>query len=315
MRGTAVTSTGPWDSPWTNVYGVARSSMAFGLFLTLVFTSSVDLFDPARNIELAEQSSWILRANLFVILRDYPTVARLSAIAILALVIAGWRPRWTALPHWWVAVSFVVSARAPDGGDQVHLVLTTLLLVVALTDARRWHWSPPLPLSDSVGARARAYVVRSFLVIACLQVAVIYLHACIGKLAVEEWRNGTAVYYWFTDPVWGAPSWMEPVLTPIVASPVGVLVLTWGTLAFEFLLAISPLLPRRYRRWILPAGLGFHFCIALVHGLISFFFSMAAALVLLLRWSDDPFTMPAMIRLRRRRETCARASLACNGGS
>jgi antimicrobial peptide system SdpB family protein len=283
-------------NPWTDVYGLARSCLAFGLLLTLVFTRYDALFDPANHAHLANHARWIIRANLFVVLGDHPGLARALAIATLLLVVSGWRPRWTALPHWWVAVSFATAARAPDGGDHVHLVLATLLLPVALTDARRWHWHPALPRASTPGADARAFAVGSFLVIATVQVAAIYLHASVGKLGVTEWANGTAVYYWFTDPLMGAPRWMRPILDPILRSPVGVMALTWGTIGLEALLAIGPLLAPRARRRLLVAGLCFHLGIVLVHGLVTFFCSMAAALVLLLRRPDEPFDLRAVAR-------------------
>jgi len=40
-----------------------------------------------------------------------------------------------------------------------------------------------------------------------------YLFACfVGKLFVEEWINGTAVYYWFTHSYFGVnPLFINPV--------------------------------------------------------------------------------------------------------
>jgi antimicrobial peptide system SdpB family protein len=289
----------PVTSPWTNVYGLARSCLAFGLLLTLVFTRHDALFDSANHANLASHARWIIRANLFVVLGEHPGLARGFAIATLLLVVSGWRPRWTALPHWWVAISFATAARAPDGGDHVHLVLATLLVPVALTDARRWHWQPALPRASTPGADARAFVVRSFLVIATLQVAAIYVHASVGKLGVTEWANGTAVYYWFTDPLMGAPSWVRVVLDPILRSPFGVMALTWGTIGLEALLAVGALLAPHQRRRLLVVGLGFHLGIVLVHGLVTFFCSMAAALVLLLRRPDEPFDLRAVVEIGR----------------
>ncbi len=283
-------------SPWSNVYGLARSCLAFGLTLTLVFTRYDALFDPENHARLANHARGIIRMNLFGLLGAQPGLARALAIAILLLVVSGWRPRWTALPHWWVAISFATAARVPDGGDHVHLVLATLLMPVALTDARRWHWSPALPRASTPGADARAFAVGSFLVIAALQVSAIYLHASVGKLGVTEWANGTGVYYWFTDPLMGAPRWVRPALDPIMRTPLGVMGLTWGAIGFEALLAVGPLLAPRRRRQLLIAGLCFHLGIVLVHGLVTFFCSMAAALVLLLRRPDEPFDLRALER-------------------
>jgi hypothetical protein len=47
---------------------------------------------------------------------------------------------------------------------------------------------------------------------------------------------------------------------------------------------------KKYRRYLLVLGLCFHLAIAVVHGLVSFFFAMAGALVLYLRAPEHPFS-------------------------
>jgi antimicrobial peptide system SdpB family protein len=130
-----------------------------------------------------------------------------------------------------------------------------------------------------------------------LQVAVVYLHASVGKMKVEEWTNGTAVYYWFLHPVFGAADWLRPVLVPLLMSPVPVTVLTWGAVILELILFAGLFMERRHRRWLLWVGLAFHFGIVLVHGLVGFFFAMAGALILYL-WPPDG---KPQIRLPQRR--------------
>lgn len=286
--------------PWSNVYGVARSLLALGLLLTLACTSTEVLFDPAHLESVARTSALASRGNLFILLREHLTLARVASIVILAAAASGWRPRFTALPHWWVAVSFGSGCRIPDGGDHIHVVLSTLLLGVSLTDARVWHWKRAAIEEEASGAsspsfrqEAAAFVAKSFLVMAAVQMVVVYFHASVGKMPVRDWANGTAVYYWFTDPEMGAPDWLVALLQPVLTRPLGVLALTWGTMALELALCFGALLQRRARLWLLLAGLGFHLGIVFVHGLVSFFFSMAAGLVLLLRRWDEPFKLPA----------------------
>ena len=68
----------------------------------------------------------------------------------------------------------------------------------------------------------------------------------------------------------------------IVSSSIGVLALTWGTLLLELSLALALAFPLPVRRPLLVLGIGFHAGIAATMGLVSFFFSMAAALLLYL---------------------------------
>jgi antimicrobial peptide system SdpB family protein len=280
-------------SPWTNVYGLVRSLLAFGTLLTLLFNDTEVLFrpmggEPQGNFGRDGAFGWSL---FFLVPTEYLEVARWLSVCALLMVLSGWRPRFTALLHWWVSFSLAASAVVVDGGDHVAAVLTLLLLPIALTDGRKWHWSPP---QDARGDRAflvRSQIALSALLVCRLQVAAIYFHAAVGKIAVPQWANGTAVYYWFTNPSFGAPAWLEPYLLPLITSSVGVTALTWGTIILELALFVALTLHKRWWPYLLVPGLVFHFGILVVHGLVSFFFSIAAALVLYLRPTERPFKL------------------------
>src|SRR4029450_13303017 len=96
-----------------------------------------------------------------------------------------------------------------------------------------------------------------------------YFHACVGKFRIAEWVDGTALYYWVTDPQFGATGWIQMVLQPIVKSP-AVTLLTWAVIAIELLLALGVVMPASTRRALFWPGVLFHVGIALVHGLVSF---------------------------------------------
>ncbi|MET7426455.1 sporulation-delaying protein SdpB family protein [Dactylosporangium sp. NPDC005555] len=294
--------------PWTDVYGLARTLIAAGTLLTLVFSPPEVLFAPVRGLMPAPYCGGTRAISLFCVMPEAQLpAARWLAVAILLVVASGWRPRWTAVPHWWVAFSLQASASIPDGGDQVAANLTLLLLPLALTDRRRWHWSAPGTSGTSaVGAGevgrltgvAAGWLIR-------VQVAGIYLHASLGKLAVPEWRDGTALYYWLNNPNFGTAGWLrEPTLHLLALGP-AVAVLTWGSLALEFALAVALVLPRR--RWpaLLLGGLALHGGIAALMGLWSFSLAMFGALILYLRPFDQPFGLPlrwAAVRAGRARQ-------------
>lgn len=308
----------PLAAPWTNVYGLARSLLAFGLLVTLVLHTPDALFRPVTAVASSGPGSWFAQWSLFELLSG-PQLewARWIAIGILLVTISGWRPRVTGLLHWWVTVSYSTSAAVVNGGDHVATVLALLLIPVTLTDGRRWHWAAPRKAASDAQSDASpsdastsdaptlwqevgGLVAISALLVVRLQVCVIYFHAAVGKLQVQEWLNGTVTYYWFRHPVFGVPAWMESVVHPVIADPVGVLLLTWGAVALEIALAMALFMKVRYRSWLLVAGLGFHLAIAVVHGLFSFFFSMAAALILYLRPYDVPFAFRRVaVRLRQ----------------
>lgn len=271
---------------WTNVYGVARTIFALGTLLTLLFNPTPVLFPPAAGIAPPPFCTGVARVSIFCLWEL--EVARYISIMLLLIVASGWRPRWTAPLHCWVAFSLQVSAITLDGGDQVTGVITLLLLPIALTDGRRWHWSPSPAGTDARGILKKLVAASAFLVIR-LQVAGIYLHSFIGKFKVTEWVNGTALYYWWTDPLFGAAPWLRPATDQLVRSPVPLVLLTWGALLLELLLFVALVLPRRHWQWILWLGVGFHATIALVQGLVSFGFAMTAALILYLRPTETPF--------------------------
>lgn len=289
--------------PWSNVYGLARSLLAFGTLLTLLFNDADLLFRPAggeANGPMGRHG--LFEGSLFFLVPpEYLEVARWFAILILLLVVSGWRPRVTGILHWWVAYSFAAATMTIDGGDQVAAVLALWLIPVTLTDGRKWHWSRP----EQVGTDPRlrtlvaAQVATSALLFARLQVAMIYFQAGIAKLGVQEWANGTAVYYWFTHPVHGMSGWVEPLVLPLLTAPLTVMLLTWGVIVLEVSLFMGLTMDRRWRPYLLVLGLVFHVGIIVVHGLVSFFFSMAGALILLLRPMDEGFRIPAVVKMLR----------------
>lgn len=223
------------------------------------------------------------------------------AISLLAIVASGWRPRITGLIHWWVSFSFMSSAVMVDGGDHVTAVLTFILLPFTLTDNRTWHWSSPAPAASpsSLPNPLRRLVGHSSVAVARLQVAVIYFHASVGKMYTEEWAQSTAVYYWFTDPVHGAPKWLLPLLSPVITNGFGVTAITWGVILLELLLFLGLTLRRTWWKYLLVAGLSLHVGIAIVHGLWSFSLAMFGALILFLRPHDQPFSVSPIRRWAR----------------
>lgn len=303
--------------PWTDVYGLGRTLLALSTLSTLVSTPTDSLFRPVQGISEYPFCSTTASFSLFCVVPGHALDwARLAGIAILLVVASGWRPRLTAIPHWWVAYSIQMSASIPDGGDQTSAVLTLLILPVALTDARRWHWQEPADHYDAPHrALTAALTAWSALLVIRVQVAFLYLHASVGKLAVAEWVDGTSIYYWFVDPMFGLPRWAEPVGTSLVLTPWGVAMITWGTIVVEFALFMGLIAVRRARPYLLVAGLLLHLSIGVLMGLGSFSLAMFAALILFLRPSDLHFGLLRRVSAIRDRMFERYGRSARNGGS
>jgi sporulation delaying protein B len=280
-------------TPWTNVYGLGRSLLAAGTLATLAASPSETLFRPAAGLPTAPICESVVRFSVFCVLpRPFLGLAQAVAVAVLVVIASGWRPRLTALPHWWISWSVAASITLPDGGDQVAVVLSLLLLPVALTDPRVWHWSAPAPVSATRAGQTVAVIALSALAVARLQVAGIYVHSSLAKLGVEEWRDGTAMYYWLQQPGFAPTPLLREPLLALAQTPFGAAVMTWGPIALELALALSLLMAVRARRTLLVLGISFHLAIAAMMGLVSFALSMVAALILLLRPRDDTFRVP-----------------------
>jgi antimicrobial peptide system SdpB family protein len=293
--------------------GAARSALALATLLTLVATDLDLLFRPTGEMESGAMMGLPTEINVFLVADGaHLALARGVALVVLAVVASGWRPRWTALPHWWVTWSFTTATAVPEGGDHLATGLTLLLLPVALTDPRRWHWADPRRWhwadphprrwADPPGGRRtddikppgpiRLELARSALWVVRLQVAVVYLHAAVAKLGSTDWVTGSALFYWMRHPVYGAPTWLvDPLSATLSYGPV-VAALTWGVIVLELLLAAGLVIHRDRRGPLLVAGLAFHAGIALLQGLVSFGLVMAGALILYLRPVDAPLAWP-----------------------
>lgn len=276
-------------SPWSNVYGVARTIIALATGLTLVSNRSSVLFPYGVSCDT-------FSASLFCMVPfAYIEAARWFAVFLLVLVASGWLPRITGVLHWWVAASFFVHSEGIDGGDHLTGVITLILIPLTLTDPRRWHWETCPAMRCSNSWHMRVMVGWSAVVVARVQMAGVYFHAFVAKMEVDEWKDGTALYYWFTDNDFGLPRALMCVLEPLLLNGVFVVGLTWGSILVEVLLFLGIVASVRVRALLLCLGLCFHGLIAVGIGLWSFSTTMAGALILYLRPPEQVF---ALERLR-----------------
>lgn len=268
-------------NPWTNVYGLARTLLATATLGTLLFNPPEILFHRligAKNPIACHDA--IARATVFCVSPGHPETGRWLAVLLLAFVAIGIYPRLTALAHWWVSFSVWNAVTITDGGDQITLVLSTLLLPLALTDSRMWHWSQTTSVRPTrFGVLLARVIGQSSLGLIRWQLFIVYLDACLSKLAIPEWRDGTAMYYWLNDNYMGLPGYMHGLFEPLLSSK-WVALITWSVLLLEFCLAISILMKPRIRLYLFPLALAFHMGIALFMGITSFAVAMIAALLL-----------------------------------
>jgi antimicrobial peptide system SdpB family protein len=272
---------------WTDFLGLSRSLLALGLLLTLVFNSNEILFSHGiKNTAFINCNSNNI-ISIYCLIKN-THIAKLISVLILTFVIIGLYPKYTSIFHWWVTYSFSSSSYVIDGGDQIASILTLLLIPICVLDKRKWHWSANIYQHNFVEKNI-AYFSYSLIAI---QAFMLYFHAMIGKFEVNEWLNGSAVYYWVMHPVFGINENFYFLLIPLLKSPIILLSITWSVLFIELILAANIFYTNKKIKFTsLAIGLLFHFMIIIAHGLVSFFFSMASLLLLYLvskNYNYDP---------------------------
>ncbi|MFC7394281.1 sporulation-delaying protein SdpB family protein [Scopulibacillus cellulosilyticus] len=281
-------------NPWTNVYGLSRSLLALSMFLTLLL-NKITYFFPFQKV--AQSNGFLTSFSIFSIF-NYSYVSlviiKIICLILLGLVIIGWRPQITCIFHWWIAYSMQNSALTLDGGEQIAAVFTLLLLPIALTDPRKWHWS------KVTKRRKREEYFRCIpLVIIWMirvQIAILYLDSVIQKLFEEDWVNGSAVYYYLNDNMLGLPKLLHKLFDFVLDSSL-VVIPTYLTLAVQTLLVLALFAPKRYWSIILTIGVFMHELFAVMLGLVSFSINMLSILILYLKPLEKPYKFKKLNRL------------------
>lgn len=191
-------SAGSW-SPW---FAVARSVLALSMAGSLIATPTAVLFARLTGTGAADQCGGTASWSLFCTLPPNESVwATVIAVALLAWVASGILPALSAVPFAFVAYSVTTAGTLVDGGDQIVLVVALLLIPYSLCDWRLLAWRAPTVAPGEV----RQTIARASILVLKVQVSVVYLVACVGKLATDAWTEGSALYYWTRIPAFGTP--------------------------------------------------------------------------------------------------------------
>ena len=255
--------------------GLSRSILAFGTLLTLLGNDTKLLFfnisGPAINIKKDSISLFYLLGP------EHIEVGRFFCIITLIIVIAGVWPRYTSIMHWWVSYSLFNSVQVLDGGDQITNILTFLLMPIFILSSKKTHWNHEIITNNN-----HKIIVYFFLSLARFQICVLYLEAATAKFLINEWKDGTAVYYFLSNKAFGSADFFVDFLNYLVSIPIIVVIMTWGTIVIELLLCASFFMSKKYWNIFFWVGFSFHFAIFLILGLASFSTAMIGALVIYL---------------------------------
>jgi antimicrobial peptide system SdpB family protein len=267
---------------FTNKIILVRSILVIGTFLTLTFNNLNELTDLSLilpNEASVQKIIFFKQCSIFELFGIY--WGKFISIVIILFVLSGYIPQISCILQAWLHLSICNSILVVEGGDQIASNLSILLIPICLFDNRINQWdSAKTEFSNKRRLINIFFNVYYFLI--TIQVAIIYFHSAVGKLFNDEWKNGTCVYYWFTNNVFGAPLWLQKIYNFITLSTLAP-ILTWSIIIFEIsLFACILATNNKIRKTFLILGLLFHFGIVITHGLVTFFLSMAGALILYL---------------------------------
>lgn len=276
-------------NPFTNVYGLARTLLALGTLSTFLFNDIHSIF--IESYVDADFGTTFNFVNLFKMLGyDNILISKAIVIIVLLWVVSGYLPQVSSILHWWVSFSFFQICPVVDGGDQITCIITLFLIPIALIDPRLNHW---YRTTDALRRNGYVNIVLNvILFLIKLQFLFLYFQAGADKLKVTEWVDGTSVYYWFNHSIFGSPSWLRPLINPMLVDATVVSGLTWGSIILEFVLAAGFFMTPSRKLILFWIGILFHFSIVLVLGLVSFFFAMAGGLVLYLLPIEKEIQIP-----------------------
>lgn len=261
----------------------ARALLGAGTLFTLLANGSGALFSVGVvTVPPGPRCDGVASLGVFCSLPGYSRgLSYWVAIAVLILSIAGVLPRVVAPLHWWVSASLFTGSWAYDGGDQITAIIALLLIPAAWCLDWRFGWLKGHASRAWSTVRPGNLVVNSVVVLATVQMAILYFQAAVAKFGTVHWPEGTALWYWFQGSTFspsGAPHYW---ILALLAHPAASIGATWGTMALEFSLAILILSTRRWaRRTVFLGCVALHGAIALLMGLVSFGLAMVGAVLL-----------------------------------
>lgn len=246
--------------------GIFRAGLALGHLITLLFTDTDYLIRPVSGRPDPLECSGFESLSLYCrFSSENLEIIRWLGILVCLLCISGYLPRLSSLLFAWLCFSAYMSWAITDGGDQLVLNLSLAIVLLNLVENRSNQWQSPQalgPFRSSVGLAA-VWLIK-------VQAFVVYFQAGVAKAGVDNWANGTEVYYDLMSPMFGATGLRLEILEPFLHSDIIVQSLTWGTMVVEVGIAFATFAAVRYRRIAWISAIILHLGIAIFMGLISF---------------------------------------------
>lgn len=263
---------------YSKYYSFARLFLSLSTFCTIAFNDVDRLFNISfiqhpniKTVYLSEYSIF----NLFY--SENLLLAKIISCVLLIIIMLGFIPRITCFLQWWLSFSIYASSYITEGGDQINMILSFLIIPICLLDNRMNQWTSKfVPINN---LEIQKITVFFSLILIKVQIAVLYFMAGFGKIYNDQWREGTALYYWVSNNNIGFGKFIEPVFLYIFSNRYILFFSTWGIMVFEMVLSII-LLTNINKRIFFYLAILFHISIFVCFGLFSFGISMSASLLL-----------------------------------
>jgi antimicrobial peptide system SdpB family protein len=246
-------------------YSLLRSVLAFALLLTIVFNNYDYIYiDSLVKIPIIKSINVIWLKSV--------------SILVLLMTISGYYPKINGVLQFIITFAFFKTCPFIDGGDQLSANITLLLVPLTLFDKNKNHW---VNKTDSFNGKLSKPIFLFSTLLICIQVSLVYLHSSIGKLSVTEWKEGTALWYWFTHETFGASYFLLDILKSILRYPFVIYVLNWSVITLEVLIAMMLFVPKKNTlpKVIFILALILHIGIILFHGIFTFSIVMIGCLL------------------------------------
>lgn len=254
-------------------FDAGRAVLAISQLTLLLTTPTTAMFVPVGPDAPLAKCDQPLR-GLSAFCWAEPEPVRWIFVVLLLAIGAGLAPRYLAWVHWFIALSIGMVIDLPEGGEAILMSATFWIAIVSVADGRWFAWRkpsrPPSPMLNAI-AWAALWGLRA-------QMSYVYINSALAKLPVEQWSDGTAMYYVVRMEFFGAVGPLGDVIRFLTSIPVITAALTWGTIAWELTLSVLVLGSTKMQRYALLASVALHLAIAVLLGLASFALAMIGAM-------------------------------------
>lgn len=257
------------NNPYKFNYQLPRTILASAQLSTLLFSN----YNLSNNKEMNFLGKIV---DLSIFNLDY---IKWIPILILIWVISGYYYKLSGVAHFLSSFLIFQTQILVEGGEQICVIVTFLLMIICFGDQRKNLWNKDIKYTSN---KFLFNFSKSAFSIIKIQVAIIYLFAASIKIKTDFWVEGSAMYYWINNPLFGANPFFRYILDPIFENHVFSSLITWGVLIIEFLLFGALFMNKRQKIYMFIGGVSLHVGIIFIMGLWSFGLIMIACLILYL---------------------------------